>query len=57
MSLIERITKTLKSWWQPGEPPPQEPPVPGRPGGRVGNTRRTESNKGMTPQNHSGSTN
>lgn len=53
MSLIDRITKTLTSWWQPRELP-QEPPVPGRPGGAVGNSRRTESTKGMTPQIHRG---
>lgn len=49
MGFGERLTKTLKSWWQ-REAPPQEPPVPGRPGGQVGNSRRTGSTKGESVQ-------
>lgn len=54
MSFIKRLAKTLKSWWQPGDPLPQEPPVPGRPGGQVGNSRRTQSNEGMGHPNQGG---
>lgn len=43
MSLIKRLGRTLSSWWQQNDPLPQEPPVPGRPGGQAGNSRPTRS--------------
>ena len=43
MSVINRLARRLKSWWQSNEELPREPPVPGRPGGQVGNTRPTPS--------------
>ncbi len=39
MSFISRMAGKLKAWLQSNDELPREPPVPGRPGGRVGNTR------------------
>ena len=57
MNLIQRVVKTLRSWAEQSDPVPQEPPVPGRPGGAVGNSRRTESSGGESLSNHSGGAN
>ena len=43
MSFVNRLVERLKSWWQSNEELPRKPPVPGRPGGQVGNTRPTHS--------------
>ena len=43
MNFVNRLGKRLKSWWQSNEELPREPPVPGRPGGQVGNTRPIRS--------------
>lgn len=45
MNIIKRAAKALKSWGQQKEPLPQHPPVPGRPGGQVGNSRPTRSDQ------------
>lgn len=54
MAPLRRLIACVRSWWQPADAAPQEPPVPGRPGGKVGNTKREESGAALTTHPNEG---
>lgn len=55
MNRIRRLASAFGAWWNSNEELPRTPPVPGRPGGKVGNSRpRASTGEELTSRNHSG---